>query len=168
MLETPLQVAFDLSTFPVDARFYTEGRVPGLIVGSIYFVEQDRYQDFLPSEAANLVCVLLESTELISYNGNAYDLLVLEQHHGLTRPCPMRGVHTDIADILAQRNGQAMTFHAATMKYLGEASLNLIEFRKERMLEHDPVHRTDFIAKSHEDIRQTVALWKGWKEGHLA
>jgi hypothetical protein len=160
-------VAFDLSTTPAGSAYYEHGRAPELLAGSVYYVSEERYVDYLPPNVLGLVTSIQEATELISFSGSNLDFAVLRQRYGLTGNVPASGVHVDMLDVLRPHFGASLTLDDATQRFLGERSYSMDEFRKKHGLVHDPVNRTDAIAKCREDIRQTLALWRMWKSGGL-
>ena len=138
-----------------------------MLAASVYIVSEDRYVDFLPGNADQLIAILSNASEIVSFYGKSFDIPVLRQHYGLEGEIPRQGIHSDMAEIISELTGYSPKLDAAAQKYLGERSPSLPEIRQALGMEHDPVNRKDFLFKCHEDIRQTAGLWRLWKSGRL-
>ncbi len=160
-------VALDISTTPLGIAFYERGVLPTLLAGSYYLVDEDRFDDFLPSDLAAVLDAIRSTSELITFSGDNLDLPVIREASGWAGVLLATEKHTDMLKVLRPKFGASLSLNDATERFLGEPALGMDDFRRSKGLVHDPRFRTDAFAKCHEDIRQTVALWKKWKAGLL-
>ena len=100
-----------------------------MLAASVYFVAEDRYVDFLPGGADQLIAVLRGASEIVSFYGKSFDIPVLRQHHGLEGDVPSDGVHTDMAEVISELMGYSLKLDDAAKKFLGERSPSLPEIR---------------------------------------
>lgn len=151
-------VIFDLSTYPL-----SPGHIPRMYYGCCYLVEWRRYEHYDPrndQDIARLIGRLTNALELVSFNGEAFDLQVLRHHHGLAIPAPKCGIHTDLAVVLGT-NGRGGSLDEAAWLNLGVRKTNI------NTLQHDPERRTHARQACQADVRLTYRLWKLYKAGTL-
>jgi len=152
-------VVFDLSTLP--------GRLPGdlrpLYYACCYLVESRRYEYFDPrteKDVLKLIARLKDATEVVSFNGESFDLPVLREHHGLKGRVPTKGRHTDLCVVLSEQ-GRGGSLNDAVSLNLGKQKLAI------NTLPHDPVERSHARKACQSDVRQTYRLWKLHREKKL-
>src|ERR1700732_4207054 len=75
---------------------------------------------FLPSEAMQLIAMLRRADEIVTFNGKAFDELVLRKHHGLAGNCPVKGKHVDLCAIIFEKEGRGVSLHRLAQLNLGE------------------------------------------------
>ena len=152
-------VVFDLSTYPGG---FLE-RIPALYYACCYLVESRRYEYFDPrneKDVLKLLSRLKDATEVVSFNGETFDLEVLRKHHGLTGRVPRRGRHTDICVLLSEK-GRGGSLDDAARLNLGEPKLDISK------LESDPINRNHAREACRSDVSQTYRLWKRYQKGTL-
>ena len=151
-------VVFDISTYPL-----SPDRRPSMYYGCCYLVEWRRYEHFdprLPRDIARLFARLTNAVEIVSFNGEAFDLEVLRLHHGLVTPVPKDGTHTDLAVVLSDE-GRGGSLDETAWLNLGVHKTDI------NTLQHDPEHRSHARQACQSDVRLTYRLWKLYKAGAL-
>lgn len=106
------RVVFDLETEPFTEAFKAaqtlEERVahaPRLRLGCAYVEDRDEYRYYDPEQTPEPINVLRDAGEVVTFNGNRFDLLVLARHHGLRERLPAHGGHVDLCEILSGEVG---------------------------------------------------------------
>jgi len=66
-------------------------------------VDGVQWRSFLPSEAARLCALFGKADELVTVNGNGFDMLVVMKHHGLKATVAKKLKHRDIFELIAIR-----------------------------------------------------------------
>ena len=115
---------------------------------------------FLPSEAKALVKLLSSADQVISFNGKAFDELVLRKHHGLSGKFPIKGKHIDLLAEIDQKEGRRVSLHR-----LSEHNLAEPKHTKGRSIANLDIERLKEACRS--DVWQTYRLWELWCAGKL-
>jgi hypothetical protein len=115
---------------------------------------------FLPSEATQLVSLLRGANEIVTFNGKAFDELILRKHHGLTGKFPAKGKHVDLCAIIFEKNGHGVSLHRLAQLNLGEG-----KHTKGRSIVNLDIEQLKEACRS--DVWQTFRLWQLWRKGQL-
>jgi hypothetical protein len=115
---------------------------------------------FLPSDAAKLVALLRRADEIITFNGKAFDELVLRKHHELTGNCPVKGKHTYLCAIIFEMEGRGVSLHRLAQTNLGET-----KHTRGRSVANLDIEELKEACRS--DVWQTYRLWELWSKGEL-
>jgi hypothetical protein len=119
-----------------------------------------RWRYFLPSEAAALVKLLASADEIITFNGLAFDELVLRRHHGLKGKLPLKGKHVDLCAIIHETKRRRVSLHRLAELNLGEP-----KHTKGRSMANLDIEGLKIACRS--DVWQTYRLWHMWCNGGL-
>lgn len=130
---------------------------PRMRVGCVY--DGIGWHDFLPEQAADLVALLQGADRVVSFNGLAFDELVLRRHHGLKGRFPRKGKHLDLYAEL-DREGRGASLDRLARANLGEGKL----VHGRSMADLDIAALT---AACRSDVWQTWRLWELWTKGAL-
>lgn len=159
------RVCFDMETelFSEEFRYArgTEDRLhhaPKMRVACAF--DGVRWRYFLPSEAAELIGILLDADEVISFNGKEFDELVLRRHHGLTGSLPRKGDHIDLFAIIREKENKWISLDRLAELNLGEKKHT--KGRDTQGLDLEPLK-----AACRSDVWQTYRLWELWCKGQL-
>lgn len=162
-----LRVCFDIETEPFTQAFLdatsSEAKLkeaPRMRVACVYVEHLRRYRFFTPYQSAQLIELLQSADEVISFNGEGFDCLVLRKHHGLKGKIPSKGKHVDLHAVLTERAGFRVSLHLAATINLGEGK----HTKGREMKNLDPA-ALQTACKS--DVRQTYRLWKLHTAGAL-
>lgn len=117
------------------------------------------WKAFLAEQADDLLATLLAANVVISFNGLAFDELVLRRHHGLDGPFPRKGRHLDLFAEL-DREGRGASLDRLSRANLGEGKL--VSGRSMASLDIESLTRA-----CRSDVWQTWRLWKLWEAGKL-
>ena len=82
-------------------------------IACVYSEDDRKYRFYTAEQAPALIAVLLAASEVISFNGKAFDVLVLRRHYGLIGTLPRRGKHTDLHELLTERAGFRVSLNSA-------------------------------------------------------
>lgn len=130
---------------------------PRMRVGCVY--DGIGWHDFLREQAADLVSLLQEPDLVVSFNGLAFDELVLRRHHGLKGRLPRTGKHLDLyAELI--REGRGASLDRLARANLGEGKL--VQGRSMANLDTEAL-----TAACRSDVMQTWRLWQHWTKGEL-
>ena len=161
------RVCFDIETEPFSDAFLRatspQARLreaPRMRIACAYVEHEKRYRFFVSKQSDQLLELLQGADEVVSFNGKAFDLLVLRKHYGLKGKVPMKGRHVDIHMILTARAGFRVSLHVAAQMNLGEGK----HTKGREMTNLDPA-ALRIACKS--DVRQTYRLWKPHEDGTL-
>jgi hypothetical protein len=159
------RVCFDIETelFPEAFRTATDLRtrlrlIPKMRVACTFDGVQWRY--FLPSEAKELVALLLAADEIISFNGKAYDELVLRKHHRMKGEFPAKGTHVDLLQEIYEKERRRVSLHRLVERNFGEK-----KHTKGRNMASLDIDGLKEACRS--DVWQTHRLWQLWCDGKL-
>jgi hypothetical protein len=119
-----------------------------------------RWMYYLPSEASALIKFLLKADEIITFNGKAFDELVLRKHHGLKGSLPSKGKHIDLCASIYEKENQLVSLHN-----LAELNLKEAKHTKGRKMANLDLEALKVACRS--DVWQTFRLWKLWRKGQL-
>lgn len=162
------RVVFDLETEPFTAAFKEAttgagrlGHAPSLRLACAYVEDLDEYRFYAPGEAGELIRLLETAGEVVSFNGERFDLLVLRRHHGLTDPVPKEGGdHVDLCKLLSERAGFNVGLNMLAKMNLGEG-----KHTKGREMEALDLEGLKEACRS--DVEQTYRLWRLWRDGKI-
>jgi hypothetical protein len=65
----------------------------------LFFVEEGRYVPYRGDAIPSAIQLIQDADEVVTYNGNNYDLLELGRLAGLDEKLPLKGIHTDMRSI---------------------------------------------------------------------
>jgi len=119
-----------------------------------------RWMYFLPTQASELINLLLAADEIITFNGKAFDELVLRKHHGLTGEFPVRGKHVDLCQVVYEEENRRISLHRLAELNLGEK-----KHTKGRSIANLDLEGLKVACRS--DVSQTYRLWELWRAGRL-
>jgi len=119
-----------------------------------------RWTYFLPMEATGLIKLLLEADEVITFNGKAFDELVLRKHHKLKGKLPPKGKHIDLCETIYEQENRRVSLHKLAELNLGEK-----KHTKGRSIANLDLEGLKAACRS--DVWQTYRLWELWREGRL-
>jgi hypothetical protein len=114
---------------------------------------------FLDSEFDKLLKLLLSADEVISFNGLAFDELVLRRHCGLNGKFPRKGLHVDLCHEIYPTN------HGVSLHRLAMLNLNERKHTAGRSMMDLDIELLKVACKS--DVWQTFRLWDLWRKGQL-
>ena len=161
------RIVFDIETEPFcqGFRYATSTRMrlrlaPRLRVACLYDIDRDKYRFFGPRQGRSLIRCLRSASELISFNGKAFDILVLRRHLGLLGRVPSRGRHTDVHEIMTHAAGFRVSLDTAVRINLGERKHT--SGRKMEVLSMD-----DLRIACQSDVRHTYLLYQRHADGTL-
>jgi len=112
---------------------------------------------FLPGEAPALIKLLSRADEIITFNGLAFDELVLRRHHGLK---VLKGKHIDLCAIIHEGERRRVSLHRL-------AELNLGEPKHTQGRSIAKLDIEGLKAACRSDVWQTYRLWEIWRKGDL-
>jgi hypothetical protein len=115
---------------------------------------------FLPSESAELITLLRKADEIISFNGKAFDELVLRKHYRLVGGFPTKGKHVDLFALIAKKEDRWVSLHRLAQLNLGER-----KHTKGRAIGSLDIEALKEACRS--DVWQTYRLWEMWRKGTL-
>jgi len=115
---------------------------------------------FLPTDAMQLIALLKGADEKVTFNGKAFDELVLRKHHGLIGDCPTKGKHVDLCAIIFEKEGRGVSLHRLAQLNLGEG-----KHTKGRSIANLNIDELKEACRS--DVWQTYRLWELWCKGRL-
>ena len=113
---------------------------------------------YTPAQAKELIAALQAADEVVSYNGLAFDELVLRRHHGLSGPLPLTGTHVDLCHALAAK-GTRTSLDALALTNFGERKHT--HGRAIAGLDYEGMKEA-----CRSDVWQTYRLWELWREGN--
>ena len=159
------RVCFDIETelFDDSFRFAKDletrlKHIPKMRVACVF--DESVWKYFLPSEAQQLIQLLLDADEVISFNGKVFDELVLRKHHGMNKKMPKKGKHIDLLEEVAKGGKRWISLDNLAKENLGEGKhtggRNMADLDIEALK-----------VACHSDVWQTYRLWKLWKIGKL-
>ncbi len=121
--------------------------------------DETTWQFFLASEFDNLVKLLLEADEVISFYGLNFDELVLRKHCKLRGKFPRNGLHVDLCHEIS------LTHHSVSLHRLSLLNLNEGKHTAGRSMADLDIEALKVACKS--DVWQTYRLWDLWRKGTI-
>lgn len=153
-------IVFDIETEPFNEVFMNaktrDTRLvnsPRMRVACIFDVENGEYRFFEQDQSSAVVELIHNAKHIVSFNGNNFDLLVLERHYGLNADRIRNISHTDIHEVMSGRSGYRVSLHKAVQLNFGEKKK--VDGRS--MTELD-IQRLKDACQS--DVDQTHRLWQ--------
>ena len=119
-----------------------------------------RWIYFLPSEADRLVALLIRADEVVTFNGNGFDMLVLMKHLGLTAAVVKKIKHSDLFEQISNSEGRWINLNDLAQLNLGER-----KHTKGRDIANLDLAGLKEACRS--DVWQTFRLWEMWSGGTL-
>jgi hypothetical protein len=165
------RVCFDIETYPFSKEFEKASPadkikfVPAPRIVCVYVESSRRYKFFAPNVESmeQLAAILNNATEVISYNGEQYDFLVLERHY----PELFAGITEKVKSIdmmlVSQRETDCnyyFSLNKMAMVNLGQGKM--VEGRAMNSLDIEKIKTA-----CQSDVRQTYKLWKLWQNGTI-
>jgi hypothetical protein len=161
------RLVFDIETEPISEAFQTAttieeriAHVPAMRLACLFDETTGAYHFFLPGDAGSLIDRLREADEVVSYNGNRFDLLVLCRHHGLEGRIPEKGRHVDLWEVMREKSGFMVSLDQAAKLNLGRG-----KHTHGRDMQHFDLEHLKVASRS--DVEQTYALWNLYTAGTL-
>jgi DNA polymerase elongation subunit (family B) len=161
------RVAFDIETEPFSEEFLhatseTEKTkyAPKMRLACLYDEKSDSYNFFMPENSDQLISILKECDEIISFNGKNFDILVLQQHYGLDITPPINGSHIDMHEIMSKLAGFRVSLDKAAQLNLGEK-----KHTNGRSMAELDINQLKVACQS--DVTQTYKLWQLYNQGNL-
>lgn len=158
------RVCFDVETEPFSDDFRNAKTlrarlktVPRMRVACVFSERDRKYRYFTPHRADELIEVLRRAEEVITFNGKAFDILVLRRHYGLKGKLPR---HVDIHTLLTDRAGFRVSLDLA-------AKLNLGESKHTKGREMNSLDAAALRNACKSDVQQTYRLWRLYTAGTL-
>jgi hypothetical protein len=164
--KNPLRVCFDIETEAFSRKFEsartTEGRLrhaPKMRIACAF--DGTKWTYYLPSDAAALIQLLEGADEVITFNGMAFDELVLRKHHKLPpRVLADRKKHIDLYAIIKAETNRSVSLHRLARENLGEP-----KHTKGRQMANLDIEALKVACRS--DVWQTYRLWEMWARGSI-
>jgi hypothetical protein len=119
-----------------------------------------RWMYFLPSEAAELSALLAKADEVVTFNGNGFDMLVLMKHHGLKPTVAKKIRHHDLFELISIREDRWVSLNDL-------AQLNLAEKKHTKGRDIANLDLAGLKEACRSDVWQTFRLWEMWRDGTL-
>jgi hypothetical protein len=119
-----------------------------------------RWTYYLPTETPALIKLLSRADEIITFNGKAFDELVLRRHHGLKGNLPAKGKHVDLCAVVHEEERRRVSLHRLAELNLGEG-----KHTQGRSMANLDIEALKVACRS--DVWQTYRLWQLWRKGHL-
>ena len=161
------RVCFDIETEQfsqefLEAKSRTDKlkHAPRMRIACVYFEKTGKYRFYLPDKAPELVAALQAASEVVTFNGKGFDVLVLRKHHGLRGRFPLRGKHVDVHEIMTAHARFRVSLHVAS-------KLNLKEGKHTSGRAMSEVVGKALQAACKSDVSQTWRLWKLHSQGAL-
>lgn len=115
---------------------------------------------FVPSDSKKLVALLTEADEVITFNGNAFDMLVLMKHHGLKAAVVRKIKHCDLFELISKKEDRWISLNDL-------AQLNLQEGKHTKGRSIAALDLAGLKEACRSDVWQTFRLWEMWCDGTL-
>lgn len=156
--------------FDIETELFTEhfrnatnaqtriSHAPKMRVACVF--DGDSWEYFLPSEATKLIALLQKADEIITFNGMAFDELVLRKHYRLAGEFPAKGKHIDLFAIIAKKEDRWVSLHRLALLNLNEK-----KHTKGRDMASLDIEALKEACRS--DVWQTYRLWELWRKGKL-
>lgn len=110
------RVVFDLETKPLSKKFkaawtLAERResAPRPILACAYIINEDKYLVFKKENLPELLQILKSADEIITYNGERFDFLVLERFWKATRSKFIKGESVDLMKLTQKNTGRMVS-----------------------------------------------------------
>ena len=133
---------------------------PKMRVACLYDEQTDLYKYFTVKEVKSLISYLKKADEVISFNGNIFDILVLRKHYSLKGNIPIRGKHIDMWEIFRKRAGYWVGLDKAV-----KVNFNERKHTSGRKMKGFNIEKLKVACRS--DVDQTYRLWKLYKNVNL-
>lgn len=153
------RLVFDIETEPFSQSFLDADNekerikhAPKMRVVCVFDESKDEYKYYTPDNSDALIKELLCANEVISFNGNGFDLLVLKKHHGLKGRVPKNGEHIDIHFIMTDAAGFRVSLDKAV-------NLNFGERKHTNGRDMEALTLDDLKIACRSDVSQTYRLW---------
>ncbi len=161
------RLIFDIETEPFSQDFLNADtekartkHAPKMRVACVFDESQDEYTYYTPDNADALVKELLSADEIVSFNGEGFDLLVLKKHYGLMARVPKKGNHIDIHRVMTDVTGFRVSLDKAVNVNFGER-----KHTNGRAMEALTLNELKVACRS--DVSHTYRLWRAHVSGKL-
>lgn len=160
-------VVFDIETEQfsqafVDAKTLEEKtkHVPTMRVCCLFEERTGDYKYYTENNVKDLIAALRSADEIVTYNGENFDFLVLKKHYGLKGLSSIIKKHTDMFNIMVDGSGYWASLNDAALCNLGEH-----KHTKGRDMGALDLNELEEACKS--DVSQTYRLWQKYMDGTL-
>jgi len=161
------RIVFDIETEPFTKAFRKAKSVatkikhaPKLRLACAYIEDTGEYRYFVPETAAKLVALLQRAKEIVSFNGQGFDIPVLQRHYKLKGPVPKKRIHTDLHLIMSDVAQHRISLDRAAL-------LNLNEKKHTDGREMGELNLEELKVACRSDVWQTYRLFKLFETGKL-
>jgi hypothetical protein len=161
------RIVFDIETEPFTKAFQEAESIrartklaPQMRLACTFDESRAVYRYFGPREGRSLIKQLQSADEVISFNGNHFDILVLRRHYGLKGRVPHKGRHTDLCEIMSAGAEFRVSLDVAARLNLGEKKHT--DGRKMNALRLDEIKLA-----CQSDVCQTYRLFQRYISGTL-
>jgi hypothetical protein len=161
------RICFDIETEPFSNDFRhaeslpsRQQHAPTMRVACVYFESSNTYEFFAQDEASQLITLIQNADEVITFNGKGFDILVLRKHYGLKGKVPQRGKHVDLHEVLTAKAGFRVSLDKASR-------LNLKEPKHTSGREMSNLDLEALKEACRSDVSQTYRLWLAHANGEL-
>lgn len=123
---------------------YRFKHAPAIDLLGLYFVEESEFKIYSADECIEVMDVIKSADELITFNGERFDLLVLSKACAMTQPVDLQRIHTDLRqEIYNDRYGWMGLIEA--YQYFVKSDINRVNGPEEQL---------------YSDVKLTFELWK--------
>ena len=154
------RIVFDIETKQFTEEFNKEKDLaiktklsPKMRLACVYEEHTNKYFFYLPEDSKKLVEKIKKADQVISYNGNSFDYLVLRKHCGLPKDYPKNKQHVDLLELIEKQFGYKVSLDKMAFVNLGEG-----KHTSGRSILHLNYDKLKIACKS--DVVQTYELWK--------
>lgn len=161
------RIVFDIETEPFsqefkDAETKANRRTyaPNPRLACAYIHQKHQYRFFQTKQMHDLIDLLQNCEEVISFNGRQFDFLVLEKYSGKRIQLKRGAKHTDMHEIMTKKSNFRVSLHLAVRVNFGEKKHT--DGRKMTDLD-----MTALQTACKSDVNQTFRLWKKYRAGSL-
>jgi hypothetical protein len=161
------RVVFDIETEPFSESFSNSKsekerikNAPRMRLACLYDEGENEYFYFTEKNVDTLIKRLIESDEVVSFNGTNFDLLVLKRHYKLTNQVPNNGKHIDMFEIMSEQAGFRVSLDKASR-------LNLNEKKHTSGKSMSELNTEKLKQACQSDVSQTYRLWQKFDKGEL-
>jgi hypothetical protein len=163
-----MHIVLDIETEPFTKRFRKAVSVaerrrlaPKPRLACAYIVEKKKYQFFSDTAVRDVIPILEAATEVVTYNGEQFDFLVLERYCGLKRNAAFRARCVDMYEVLTQLDSR----FRISLDRASKPNFCVGKKVKGKIL---GVAEIDTLTKGcRSDVKQTHMLYCLWREGQL-
>lgn len=162
MRKRPLFLVLDIETERFTSDFKQASTIadrlkycPKIRLAGVYNSQTTNYAFYAPNQCSELIRVLLKADKLVTFNGNQFDLLVLQRHGDLSerRLRKIQGKHIDLYEVIRRETGRSFKLDQLARTNLNEAKM--VNGREMSTLDTVELQKAN-----RSDLSQTYRLWK--------